>query len=308
MCQPEDEVDLKVLPPPAVVTSQLRSRFYKRMYLVAAGFVVMCIVLVVLLVLRNQTSNGDSSASAIAGAVPTASDGVAVPSPAPLAPTPGATGAPTISIPDFVEQVILPVAIFGGSEFDDPRSYQSKALIWLQADAATDDGTGQVRLSARRLFQRYALACIYFATNAVSHSYTDLEFGVGWVDPWYNETGWLSAASVCEWYGVTCESSSSSSDDMYVVELSLQENRLTGSFPREATLLTRLKWLDLYNNLLWNQGDEGNAWLGDMVSLEYLFYGSTYFDYDAGVPTQLSRLVNLSTFHARKLNFPTFSS
>jgi hypothetical protein len=60
-----------------------------------------------------------------------------------------------------------------------------------------------------------------------------------------------------------------------------------------VTLLTNLKRIDLFDNVIYNSGDEGNAWFGEMTSLEYLFYGSTYFEYD-GIPTQISLLTNLS--------------
>ncbi|KAI2514299.1 hypothetical protein MHU86_192 [Fragilaria crotonensis] len=306
MCISEGNDDVKVQLTPVEVKGQGRPRNCKRVYLVATGVIIAFIALVIFLVMRSHQSSQDSSSSVVGG-YPSASSIGTVPSSAPSASSIGtvpssATSAPSrpsyasisISVPDYVENVILSVSIFGGSEFDDSRSYQSRALKWLQADATDDNGL--LRMSDRRLIQRYALACIYFATNAVSHAYTDLEFGFGWVDPWDNSTGWLSPASACEWYGITCGAASSeSSNEMYVVELRLNENHLTGYFPREVTLLTHLKLMDLYDNWLWNKGDEGNAWLGDMVSLEYLYYGSTYFEYD-GIPTQISQLVNLKEY------------
>jgi hypothetical protein len=292
MCISDGNNDAKVAQSPVEVKNQGRPRNCKIVYLVATGFIMVIIALVIFLVMRTRQSTQDSSSSVIGG-YPSASTIGVIPSPTPPTPTRPSTSAPTISVPDYVEQVILSVSIFGGSEFDDSQSYQSRALKWLQADAT--DENGQLRMSDRRLVQRYALACIYFATNAVPHAYTDLEFGLGWVDPWLKTTGWLSPSSACEWYGITCGAPSpSSSNKLYVVEIKLNENRLTGSFPREVTLLTHIKLIDLYDNWLWNKGEEGNAWLGDMVSLEYLYYGSTYFEYD-GIPTQISQLVNLST-------------
>lgn len=300
MCLPDDNKDdPKVLLTPVDATIPVGSCKYKRFYLISAGFVLTGILLAVVLVIRNQRSNEDSAKAAVAGVYPTVSPtavstGAAIPTSAPLATTRLPTSAPTISVPDYVEQLILSVSTFTGSEFDDPLSHQSLALKWLQTDAAADRA-GQLRMSDSRLIQRYALACIYFSTNSISHAYTDLEFGVGRTFPWYNATGWRSQTSECEWYGVTCAPLSSSSKSLYVVGLKLNENRLTGSFPREVTLLTYIRRIDLYDNWLWNKGDKGNAWLGDMVSLEYLYYGSTYFEYD-GIPTQISQLVNLSKF------------
>ena len=181
---PPNECDgvLKELPPPPpAVTSQSRLRKYKRAYLILAGVILMAILLTVLLVVRNQRINQDSATAAAAqgvGGYPSASpssNDVAIPtSAAPSSRTRLPTGSATISVNDYVEQVILSASIFGGSEFADIRSYQSQALEWLQGDAA-DEKTGKLRLSDLRLIERYALACIYFATYAVQHAYTELE-------------------------------------------------------------------------------------------------------------------------------------
>jgi len=72
----------------------------------------------------------------------------------------------------------------------------------------------------------------------------------------------------------------------------LYQNGLTGSLPREVSLLTSLNHLDVRDNKLFNYGAEGNEWLGDMTSLEKLSYGENWFDYD-GIPTQISKLTNL---------------
>merc|ERR1712137_1307537 len=142
-------------------------------------------------------------------------------------------------------------------------------------------------LSEKKIIQRYALACIYYATNSVSTIYTDVEYGAGEKVPgWITEDGWLEDPDECTWYKISCSNG-------LVTAIRLISNRLSGSFPREVTLLREsLSRLDLYNNIVFNDGDEGNAWLGDLTSLEYLFYGSTNFAYD-GIPTEINRLTNL---------------
>lgn len=251
-----------------------------------------------------------------------------MPSPIPITPVaiPGGSPITPVSLPpggslfdvlhdtvisDQVDQVIRSVALGGGSEFNDLYSYQSMALRWLQTDAAAASETSMSavpsshvsRWSQERLIQRYALACIYYATNAVSHMYTDMEFGTGVVEAWVNDTHWLTTQSECEWFGIICDdatmttTTTESNDTTTVVDvvtaLHLYQNGLTGSFPGEVALLYDIIEIDLYNNSLWNVGDEGHAWMNDMTSLEYLYYSNNYFEYD-GIPTQLSQLVNLS--------------
>mmetsp|Transcript_723 Transcript_723/g.896 ORF Transcript_723/g.896 Transcript_723/m.896 type:complete len:518 (-) Transcript_723:210-1763(-) len=194
-------------------------------------------------------------------------------------------GEPSVALDHgaAVDKAIRDVAIFGGKEFEDGDSYQSKALEWLKKDSFA----GRRRLSSigrwskEQLVQRYALACLYYGTSMVPNLYTKK-----WVGNWIKKKNWLTSSSECDWYGVT------SCTDGMVDTIGLAENGLTGSLPRELTLLTSLTHLDVYGNILFNYGAEGNEWLGDMTSLKYLSYGNNYFDYD-GIPTQISKLTNL---------------
>jgi Leucine-rich repeat (LRR) protein len=64
-------------------------------------------------------------------------------------------------------------------------------------------------------------------------------------------------------------------------------------FPPEVVLLkSTLERLNLNNNLMLNEGIEGNAFLGDLQQLRHLYYGSTFFAYD-GIPTEIGLLTNL---------------
>ena len=61
-----------------------------------------------------------------------------------------------------------------------------------------------LRLDAK-VIQRYALGCIYYATNNVSTTFTDLLLGPGVVFPWNNERAWLTNTDECTWSNVQCD-------------------------------------------------------------------------------------------------------
>eukprot|EP00339_Tiarina_fusa_P004892 CAMPEP_0116998044 /NCGR_PEP_ID=MMETSP0472-20121206/1258_1 /TAXON_ID=693140 ORGANISM="Tiarina fusus, Strain LIS" /NCGR_SAMPLE_ID=MMETSP0472 /ASSEMBLY_ACC=CAM_ASM_000603 /LENGTH=482 /DNA_ID=CAMNT_0004697087 /DNA_START=121 /DNA_END=1569 /DNA_ORIENTATION=+ len=212
----------------------------------------------------------------------------AAPSPAPtIASTPG----PTPTYASEVRDSVFAIARFGGSEFDDPDSYQSRALGWVltQDLPATD-----IPLSREdQASQLYALACIYYNTYATRSDWTDFHFGPDVAIPgWFNNRGWLiSANEVCTgWYGISCN------EEGKVSKIELDTNGLTGYFPPETALLAdSLTYLDLFSNLVHNRGDLGNSWLGEMTNIEYLFYGTTSFEYD-GVPTEIGLLTNLKEY------------
>ena len=70
-------------------------------------------------------------------------------------------------------------------------------------------------------------------------------------------------------------------------------NRITGSFPPETTIMaSSITRIDLFRNSVYNSGDEGNGWLGQLTNLRELFYGQTNFEYN-GIPPQIGQLVNL---------------
>ena len=119
---------------------------------------------------------------------------------------------------------------------------------------------------------------------------TDVQFGSNVVLPWQVNTNWLSDSTVCGWYRITCDSSG------LVGKIELYQNVLTGSLPEELTLLKEsLYYLDLYLNLIHNEGDTGNGWLGKLTNLKNLYYGSNYFQYD-GIPPQISNLPLLESY------------
>ena len=56
-----------------------------------------------------------------------------------------------------------------------------------------------------------------------------------------------------------------------------------------------IRRIDLFNNVVWNPGDEFNAFLGQLSNIEFLFYGSTNFEYP-GIPTEIGLLTNLKEY------------
>jgi hypothetical protein len=123
-------------------------------------------------------------------------------------------------------------------------------------------------------------------TQRLDTSDTDKEFGTNVILPWTAATNWVTDSDECNWFGITCESEK-------VVSLVLFGNRLSGSFPAEVTLLKdTLTSLDISHNLVHNEGDEGNAWLGDLTNIRYLIYAYNFFQYN-GIPTIISKLQQL---------------
>eukprot|EP00546_Thalassionema_frauenfeldii_P002499 CAMPEP_0178935198 /NCGR_PEP_ID=MMETSP0786-20121207/24367_1 /TAXON_ID=186022 /ORGANISM="Thalassionema frauenfeldii, Strain CCMP 1798" /LENGTH=764 /DNA_ID=CAMNT_0020613229 /DNA_START=20 /DNA_END=2315 /DNA_ORIENTATION=+ len=203
-----------------------------------------------------------------------------------LLPTPFPTPFPTLFPTPFptneksrIENLLTSVALLEGEEFKNPDSYQSKALAWLEADLSSDAGS----FTDDEITQRYAVACIWFATNGVSNFYaSDEEIENGWG----NNDNWMSSLTECTWYGITCD------DSNRVNATDLRQNRVTGTFPNEVVLLAEsLVYLDLGNNNIHNRNEQTD-FLGELKNLEYLDIGETYFEYP-GIPPALGYLTNL---------------
>jgi len=71
----------------------------------------------------------------------------------------------------------------------------------------------------------YALHCFAKATNVANWIYSEV---------------WLTNASYCDWYGITCD------DNGHVLEINLNENNLQGFIPECIGILTKLETLSLY--------------------------------------------------------------
>src|ERR1051326_3059572 len=69
-------------------------------------------------------------------------------------------------------------------------------------------------------------------------------------DRWSNRSGWGSANSACEWYGVRCEFLGGDATRPVVVGLSLDFNNLDGELPASIGDLGHLKLLGVAGNKL----------------------------------------------------------
>ena len=166
------------------------------------------------------------------------------------APTPVPTPAPTEPQAPVIQIRLLPYVLQGGQEFEDPESYQSKALV------RTEQQVGILGMSDAKTVQYYALYCIYNSTNKVPNQITmaDSRFdNIPDFPEWTIATGWEeNDLDPCDgWHGIECEN-----DRVTVVDLF--QNVLTGIFPAETSLLASdgprstgagaLRQIDLFNN------------------------------------------------------------
>jgi len=202
---------------------------------------------------------------------------------------------------------------------------QYKALVWLVKDderqldlPPRDDespmSSGMIMGNdndidkERALFERYALAVLWFQTNdlqIVQESMT----GSNVEDPfdapynpldltaedieWNKNNNWMSSKGLCLWHGITCHPHDTYGEkydgDFYVAILNLTSNNVNGILPREVyTGFNRLKALDLSRNEL-----EGTILpeIGKLEDLEDLFIFENNF---SGVlPHEIGHLGNL---------------
>ena len=126
------------------------------------------------------------------------------------------------------------------------------------------DGTGE---ECARLSDREILEILHAATNGPN---------------WSNNDGWLTDASLAEWYGVSVDHVGR------VVGLNLGGNALTGPIPPELGNLVNLDWLSLSGNALTGSIPPE---LGNLVNLERLWFDAN--DLTGPIPPELGNLANL---------------
>jgi len=119
--------------------------------------------------------------------------------------------------------------------------------------------------------ERDALIALYNSTDGVN---------------WKDNTGWLGEPGTeCTWFGVTCRSSK-------VTQLSLWQNKLTGTIPIELGNLSNLDWVQLsYNSL---SGIIPSA-LGNLTKLKSLYLNSNSLS--GNVPRELGNLLKLNSLY-----------
>jgi hypothetical protein len=173
-----------------------------------------------------------------------------IPTTAPVAPviSPAETCG---SLPrDEALKAIL-VEVTDGALLDAPATPQGMAFQWLR-----DDDPLQIDpCTYATVEQRYALATLYYSTSG---------------DTWDTNTGWLSGAAECTWFGVTCGGTEVTSlilgtfvgkdpklnkwIPILTVCLRLwlftEENQLEGEIPLEVRVFTSIETFRLGSNAL----------------------------------------------------------
>jgi hypothetical protein len=116
---------------------------------------------------------------------------------------------------------------------NDAISPQARALDWLQKDPLYNE------YEQYRLYQRYALAVLFYSTNGTL---------------WSGNRGWLSDDNECTWYQY--DDAYGSQDDITCTEASRLSvvsfflNDLDGTIPTELELLTDLEYMRLNDDSL----------------------------------------------------------
>jgi len=133
------------------------------------------------------------------------------------------------------------------SSFSDASSPQFLALQWISVDSSRKGGSSAYNMDAS--LQRFALATIFFALDGL--------------DEWSDRDSWLSTVvPVCEWKGVTCDSSNTA-----VLSLDLASNNLSGTMPAELFLLKYLQVLDFSGNSITGSLPSEYSHLHELVEL-----------------------------------------
>jgi hypothetical protein len=117
---------------------------------------------------------------------------------------------PPSPIEKTVREIILTVALKGGTEFEDPDSYQSLALKFLENVLSPQSDT--------KYIQYYVIACIYTASFGVPNKHTNKVLANTTLDGWIHAEGWMTNSSYCGWIGISCENNN-------VQKIELFENR-----------------------------------------------------------------------------------
>ena len=178
----------------------------------------------------------------------------------------------TQSINAFVR--LLPT--FTLDALENPISVQSRALYWLTADPSLPT------YSEARLFQRYALATFYFATNGGNDEIVSAQ--------WLGADGWLSYEQhECTWYTTVESVSGNPCRQGVYTHLSLRRNNLQGTLPPEISFLApQLEVLDLELNTL--KGPLPSQ-IGLFTNLHRLVVRAN--DFSGWVPTEIGALTQL---------------
>jgi hypothetical protein len=155
------------------------------------------------------------------------------------------------------------------------NAHQYKAFTWLTENANLDGYDDSQKI------QRFALACLYYATYQVANERTDT------VEPWFQEEYWLTDEDECKWAGIRCDT------DNQVHSITLVKNKMSGRLPMELALLKHsLKGLDLMSNHISIEGDDLELFR-HLKKLEKLSLDDNYLFTVDGLPVQLTACTDL---------------
>ena len=155
------------------------------------------------------------------------------------------------------------------SAFDEPDSYQSKALSFIESVPGIESK------SDAKVVQYFAMYCIFYATDSATNPYIESLQALPPDDPNYfppNIRGWFDKSVAgwedpnvdpCNFLTITCVNDR-------VTSIVLKDNFLTGEFPAEIILLAsdndsgagRLREIDVADNLYLFSADI--SWISDL--------------------------------------------
>lgn len=182
------------------------------------------------------------------------------------------TNGPTTSgaSTDQVEAFLISKAFDGGEALTTPGTPQNRAYEWLLEDRLNIEGSYNT-------LQRYALATLYYATGGDTS--------------WLVDDLWLSLNEhVCEWNNTISRDQRCSDSGEDLLGLSLPNNQLTGSLPRELALADQFIFLEFFLNQL-----KGTIPVEYFTSMPNLFFINFYFnDISGSLPTEIGLATALS--------------
>lgn len=155
------------------------------------------------------------------------------------------------------------------------NAHQYKAFAWLTENANLDGYDDSQKI------QRFALACLYYATYQVANEHTET------VEPWFQEESWVTDADECEWAGIHCDT------ENQVHSITLLKNKMSGRLPMELALLKHsLKGLELASNHISIEGDDLELF-SHLTKLEKLSLDNNYLYTVDGLPSSLTACTDL---------------
>jgi Leucine-rich repeat (LRR) protein len=136
-----------------------------------------------------------------------------------------------VSAADRSSQILTMLADDSNStSLETPGTPEYLARQWI------DDTDELIVCPRNSVFQRYALAVFFFALDGPNWN------ACGGVSPCVGSSPWLGGSDECQWFGVTCDETST------VVKLVIKDNGLKGDIPAAVSDLVSLTQLSIDHN------------------------------------------------------------